>query len=133
MDNKKYWSDNYLTIPYVDGGRDLDGLDCWGLVRDVLHRHFSLPLLKSFGNIHADDKENMTRAYSEIKNAFSTCLPTVGTVAAGFNGDTLIHVGVVVESNGLKILHTSSKFGMCRSSVRHFNRLFSQVKYYEYK
>ena len=137
MDNADFptnWSDIYLTVPYVDGGRDVaKGLDCWGLVREVLHQHFDVPLLKAFGSIHADDKSNMTRAYQQVKNAFLPCSPVAGAVVAGFNGDSLIHVGVVVEANGLKVLHTSSRLGMCRCSVRHFNRLFSQVKYYAYK
>jgi cell wall-associated NlpC family hydrolase len=128
-----HWADSYLTVPYIDGGRDATaGLDCWGLVRDVLHQHFNLPLLKDFGGIHADDKANMTRAYRLVKNAFSPCAPSSGAIVAGFNGETLIHVGVVIENNGLKILHTSSKHGMSKCSVRQFNRLFLQVKYYAY-
>ena len=130
----QHWADSYLTIPYVDGGRDpVIGLDCWGLVRDVLYQHFKLPLLKDFGGIHADDKASMTRAYRHLKNAFSPCNPIEGAIAAGFNGDALIHVGVVVEINGLHVLHTSSKHGMSKCSVRRFNRLFSKVKYYVYK
>lgn len=128
-----HWADNYLTIPYVDGGRDAAvGLDCWGLVRDVLHNHFSLPLLNDFGGVHADDKVSMTRAYRHIKNAFAPCAPKAGAIAAGFNGDALIHVGVVIEINGLQVLHTSSKHGRSKCSVRRFNRLFSKVKYYAY-
>jgi hypothetical protein len=129
-----HWSDNYLTIPYIDGGRDATvGLDCWGLVRDVLHQHFDVPLLKAFGGIHAEDKSNMTRAYRQIKNVFTQCKPSLGAIAAGFNGDALIHVGVVLESNGLQVLHTSSKHGVSKCSVRQFNRLFLQVEYHAYK
>ena len=128
-----HWSDSYLTIPYVDGGRDpVIGLDCWGLCRDILHRQFEQPLLKDFGNIHADDKANMTAAYRQVKQAFLPCLPKNGAIAAGFNGSALIHVGVVLENNGLQVLHTSSKHGMSKCSVRRFNRLFSKVKYYAY-
>jgi|GEM_PF-1833424 len=128
------WSDSYLTVPYVDGGRDVaTGLDCWGLVRDVLHQHFNLPLLNDFGSIHADDKSNMTNAYHKTKSNFVECQPKAGAIIAGFKGELLIHVGVVVETNGLYVLHTSKRHGMSKCSVRHFNRLFSQVKYYAYK
>lgn len=138
MNVKSHWSDNYLTIPYVDGGRDASiGLDCWGLCRDVLHQHFNLPLLNDFGSIHADDKPNMTNAYhAQIKGSkpsFIECQPKAGAIVAGFKGDLLIHVGVVLEVNGLHVLHTSKRHGMSKCSVRHFNRLFSQVKYYAYK
>jgi cell wall-associated NlpC family hydrolase len=131
--NIGHWSDSYLMIPYVDGGRNAAvGLDCWGLVRDVLHQQFDLPLLKDFGLIHADDKVNMTRAYQQVKSAFLPGAPVAGAIAAGFNGSALIHVGVVLENNGLQVLHTSSKHGMSKCSIRRFNRLFSQVKYYVY-
>ena len=130
----RHWSDDYLTIPYVDGGRDASvGLDCYGAVRDVLHKYFAVPLLNAFGFIHADDKVNMTRAYRHVKKAFVPCAPKAGVIAAGFNGDALIHMGVVIETNGLQVLHTSSKHGMSKCSVRRFNRLFSKVKYYAYK
>jgi cell wall-associated NlpC family hydrolase len=136
MDNfvSRHWSDIYLTIPYVDGGRDVAvGLDCWGLVRDVLHQHFNLPLLNDFGSIHADDKSNMTSAYYKTKPSFIECQPKAGAIVAGFKGNLLIHVGVVLEANGLHVLHTSKRHGMSKCGVRHFNRLFSQVKYYAYK
>lgn len=129
----QHWADSYLTIPYVDGGRDASiGLDCWGLVRDVLHNHFALPLLNDFGRIHADDKPSMTNAYHFTKPSFTECLLSSGVIVAGFNGALLIHVGVVIESKGLQVLHTSSKHGMSKCSIRRFNRLFSQVKYYAY-
>lgn len=132
--NNKHWSDDYLTISYIDGGRDPDiGLDCWGLCRDILHRHFDKPLLKGFGNIHANDKANMTTAYRQVKKDFLPCSPKDGAIAAGFNGSALIHVGVVIEASGLHVIHTSSRLGMSKCSVRHFNRLFSKVIYYDYK
>jgi cell wall-associated NlpC family hydrolase len=131
--NSGHWSDSYLMIPYVDGGRNAAvGLDCWGLVRDVLYQQFDLPLLNNFGLIHADDKVNMTLAYQQVKSVFSPCTPVSGAIAAGFNGSALIHVGLVLENNGLQVLHTCSKHGMSKCSVRRFNRLFAEVKYYVY-
>ena len=135
MDNpiNPEWVDNYLTTPYLDGGRDPDvGVDCWGSVRYVLHKFFEVPLLKAFGSIQAEDKASMTKAYREIKKTFTPCEPKPGAIAAGFNGVLLIHVGVVIEENGLKVLHTGAKLGMSKSKIRDFNRLFLKVKYYEY-
>jgi cell wall-associated NlpC family hydrolase len=28
-----------IGLPYIDGGRGPDAYDCWGLVREVYHRH----------------------------------------------------------------------------------------------
>lgn len=30
------WAERYVGVPFLDGGRTLDGCDCWGLVRIVL-------------------------------------------------------------------------------------------------
>lgn len=38
------WASPYIGIPFLDGGRDRTGLDCWGLVRLVLQRETGLSL-----------------------------------------------------------------------------------------
>jgi len=34
------WVNDYTGIPFVDGGRSLDGADCWGLLKIVMEEHF---------------------------------------------------------------------------------------------
>ena len=41
------WCSKYVGIPFVSGGRDKSGCDCYGLVRLILHNEYNteLPLL----------------------------------------------------------------------------------------
>jgi lipoprotein Spr len=38
------WVNNYIGIPYRFGGDTLDGADCWGLVRIILHNEYQKEL-----------------------------------------------------------------------------------------
>lgn len=128
-----HWINDYICCPYVDGGRDLNGLDCWGLIRDVLQKHYGTPVLGSFGNVTAADKKGMTLGFKQVVQAFTPSPPQAASVAAGFRGENLIHVGVCVDVNGgLKVLHTSSKHGPSLDTLAHFQRLFPKVIFYEY-
>ncbi len=124
--------DSYLTVPYVDGGRSMAGFDCWGLVRDILHRHYNHPLLESFGHIAADDKQRLTGAYHQVQHKFLPSTAKDGCIAACFKRGLLLHVGVVVEQNGLHIYHTGRKHGPLKARLEAFESLFFRVEYYAY-
>lgn len=120
-----------MTVPYVDGGRDLSGLDCWGLVRLVRHHHHGLPLLESFGRVSPDDKAGMTDGYLAVVSGFVETAPIDGAIACHFLGDVLWHVGVVVDECGLKVLHTGRKLGRpCLSRLAEFERMALTTRYY---
>lgn len=53
---------NYIDIPFVDGGRDRSGCDCWGLVR-MVHADAGINL-PSYGEISAGELLAVAREMS---------------------------------------------------------------------
>lgn len=129
----RYTISDYLRVPYVDGGRDMCGFDCWGMTRHRLHHRYGHPLFESFGHISPDDKTSLTDAYQEIVNDFAECQPKEGAIACGFKMNCLVHVGNCEWIDGeLRVMHTSRKNGPSHIRVADFKRLFIGVKFYEY-
>lgn len=124
---------DYKTVPYVEGGRTMKGLDCWGLTRLVLHYIYNLPLFTSFGHVRSEHKAEFTGAYSLLAEEFELCAVKPGAVICGFTGCNLVHMGVCVDVDGeIHVLHTCKKHGASFVRVSVFKRLFSEVKVYEY-
>lgn len=112
---------------YVDGGRERGRVDCWGLVRFVLHDEFGLPLLPEFAGCMPDQKQLMTELADTIKPDFKCCEFESGAIAAHYSAKTLIHVGVVVEN---VVLHATKEGVIC--SKRFAFEQQAKTKYYRY-
>lgn len=131
---------DFLKVPYVDHGRDLDGLDCYGQVFLARSLLFHRPLGDDYQHIHPDDKVAMTSAYFECLPNFKLVTsqnPPPGSVGCCFrkdaNGnDVLLHVGLVVIVDGqIKVLNTSKKSGPEIMPLRSFTRLALDVRFYD--
>ncbi len=130
MANKQLDIERYLQVPYIDCGRDLDGWDCWGLVRYVLHYDYNLPLFQSFGTIHPFDKTGLNHAFKVSLNQFKSVNAEAGAIACCFKFGLLVHVGVCLDQTD--ILHTTSKSGTTVITHRQFKRLGIHTEFYRY-
>lgn len=98
------WAIPYVGIPFVDGGRDCSGLDCWGLVSTVYREVLGIDL-PTYGEISAHDVARVTERIRE-DSAGAPWLPVMGA-AQPF--DVLVmrgrplHVGVMVDAR--HVLH----------------------------
>jgi hypothetical protein len=93
-----HWSSQYVGLPYLTGGRDRDGLDCWGLVRLVHAEQFKNEL-PSFADNYASPHD------SRIQELIARHRESWGRVDSPQPGDVVVfrvwgglqHVGVVTE------------------------------------
>ncbi len=93
-----HWSSQYVGLPYLTGGRDRDGLDCWGLVRLVHAEQFKNEL-PSFAEDYASPHD------TRIQELIARHRESWGRVDSPQPGDVVVfrvwgglqHVGVVTE------------------------------------
>lgn len=135
----------YKSVPYVDGGRvvsadpELNGLDCFGLVRHALHHQFGGPLLESFNGIFRTDHCEMTDKFNSVVEndcgaGFELCAPQAGAIACCFRktvkGYVFHHVGICIDES--EVMHTCEGRGYSVVPVRAFKRLSTTVEFYKY-
>jgi len=125
--------DRYLQTRYTDGGRGPDTFDCWGLVRHARHTMFGKSLLPSYDNIHPSDKPSLTAACAEVRGtAFREVTAAPGAIAAAWIGKLCMHVGLVVEADGmLWVLETNKKTGPVITRLRRFESRYTKVIYHD--
>lgn len=103
------WAERYVGLPFADGGRDIDGLDCWGLVRLVLKEQKSIDV-PSYGEISAADLMKVARTIGRecladpwktvsVPHAFDVVVMSSPRVA----GRSVSHCGIMVDER--RFLH----------------------------
>lgn len=101
------WATPYVGIPFLDGGRDASGCDCWGLVH-LVYRDLLGIELPTYGEISAHDVARVTERIRE-DSAGAPWLPVTG---APRPFDVLVmrgkplHVGVMVDAR--HVLHVEA-------------------------
>lgn len=102
-----------IGIPFKDGGRDLKGLDCYGLVMEVYRRH-SIELPEYFAPALDDEAVNTQIEAAKTLPIWGKvdCLnpPFLAVMAIKFNSHLCNHTGVYI-GNGL-FIHTRERIGV---------------------
>lgn len=126
------WYNKYIDIPYLDGGRDTYGLDCWGLVRLVYADQFDIELPSFTAEYStAKDHERLSEIFAREKEHWQTqATPEMGNVVLFRMLGTETHVGVYIGDN--KFLHIREGVNSVVESVE--SRLWKHrlVGYYKY-
>lgn len=101
------WVNEYTAIPFLDGGRDRFGCDCWGLVRMVLRERFDIDVPSLAGEYESTaDRERIPRLVDSTKplvGAEKLGGPAAGLVVVLLQRGLPIHVGIMLDA--LHVLH----------------------------
>jgi len=121
----------FMRVPYVDGGRTLEGLDCWGLVLAV-RQELGLPGLSDDPlAIRGNGAAVLCQFQGVSSGLVSGQSPRPGTLAAVFKGRLFVHVGVVVEADGrLWVIETNPGVGVSMRSIPDFAAAYYRVVFY---
>lgn len=119
-----------LAVPYVDRGRTLEGMDCWGQLLWA-RAAMGLPALPDIGPVSRAEPIEMQRQCGKVSATLEEGPAAVGAVAAVFRGTLFVHVGVVVEIDGrLAVLETNEGSGPRWKSVPDFVDTYYKVIFY---
>lgn len=99
-----------VGVPFKDGGRDINGLDCWGLVREIYKRFgYDFPVyeISCYDNINVTQEMERNREFW-IKN-YPPNIPVPCVVAFKISSPMVNHVGVYLGDN--YFIHTRELTG----------------------
>lgn len=117
--------ENLIGIPFVDGGRDKEGMDCWGLAKECFRRQgisvkdYDISAMETVAIDH-ELKANENN-WSKIDAPVIGCLVLINISCQGWAN----HVGIYVGDN--KFLHAYANTGVCLSPIKRWR---SHIKGY---
>jgi len=94
-----HWATPYIGIPYKAGGREKDGLDCWGLVRLVYREEFGIDLPLVQGALSRETLLECKQGWFDIPEPIEYCGIEMTQRSVGH------HAGLWTEADGGKIIH----------------------------
>jgi len=94
--------EDLLLVPYKHGGRDNNGMDCYGLVLECLKR--TGVYLKDISYHNHNPRENLTKFVSRL-NVIEVDLPLGGQVLQ-CDYDNELHIGYILDKK--RVLHMTT-------------------------
>lgn len=92
------WSNKYVGIPYKQKGRDLNGIDCWGLLRLVYSEEFKINLPSFVTDYTEDDTMRIQDLIAQYKEGWEQLdKPEPGCLVLFRVFGTESHVGIAVS------------------------------------
>lgn len=90
--------EKYVGIPYAEKGRDITGLDCYGLVRLIYKNEYKIDLPSFSAEYTADDNNRIQDLIAQYKEGWeSTDIPSAGDIVLFRIFGVESHVGLVIS------------------------------------
>jgi len=93
------WQNKYVGIPYKEKGRDLNGIDCWGLLRLVYSEEFNIELPSFVADYIENDTQSIQELIAQYKEGWEPVdKPVPGCLVLFRVLGTESHVGIAVST-----------------------------------
>jgi cell wall-associated NlpC family hydrolase len=125
------WLNDYIGIPYVVGGRDFDGVDCYGLVKLVYAMEYS-ETLPDWLTDQMDMREKAKSIESAVTSGEFTAVenPKDGDFVICYRAKAAHHLGLYYAGS---VLHAYEGNGVVFEPVDRFRRAFPTLVFGEWK
>lgn len=109
----------YIGIPFVDGGRDLNGLDCWGLVKLIYKEQYNIDLPEYYISAMATvsitaEMRAEEHKWIKLEQPEAPCLVVINLTC----GPWADHVGVYLGVG--KFIHCYKRSGVVIDRLSHW-------------
>lgn len=128
------WSNKYIGIPFKDGGRDTNGIDCWGLARLVYKQEYNIGLPSFNDQYIVTDHDRVAELFSRYREGWTKLdTPEEGALVAFNMFGSQTHVGIITpEKNSFLHVRENQDSVIERLDSTHWNkRVFGYYKYNE--
>lgn len=101
----------YMRSRYVNGGRALPSVDCWGMTRLAFNEIHGIEL-PPLNGLNAESLMGKSRNYVQLAKIMRECPPQHGAIAAVVTGNACEHVGICITISGnLFVMETTEETG----------------------
>ena len=127
------WAEKYVGLPFIDGGRDWKGVDCWGLCKLVLEHECGITV-PSYGDISA---EELIKVAKEVagESAKEPWHPIIHAqtfdVAVMHRRRSPVHVGIMASAN--HVLHVERATLTVLVPIKHPTVAFRSIAYFRHR